>query len=615
MCCTVRGDLLGAFTAILAKMDSRRPLDAVLLETTGMADPLPIVRTILQTPTISSSFKLDGVVTLVDAKNIGPRLARAAAEGGDLKAGQVDEAFMQVCFADRIILNKVDLVAAADALEAWELVREINPDAPVLACSRGELHPSEITGFGAFDMSKMIASDPDFASREENAFSREDESHSHAHAHAHGEHCSTECGGGHEDAHSHHDHADGHGDACDERCAEDHESRHSAAVGSFSIVREGFEVDMLLFAQWMRQLATLDPELGLLYRSKALLAAAGSNDKVAFHAVSDVMEKGPTLKWGKGEPRGCKIVFIGKNLRRPWFEEGFDACLLPVKVAAASVDLSLTLKSLKPHLLGHILVYLLSVEVASVSMACQGLWGAVSGDASNELYVQQDCITLQASKPGLSYLHPHLALRSLASYLQAVKKSRVKLPKEGITFQSPTQVEAAGVTWLELAGVDDPVTKSFVVEFRWRPETLADFFATPGASVSSSMVRVEYEYTDEDIDEEVEDTLKFRLVIKPYKEDLPEPDAFELEQYRLYIQTVGGRSCSQVYLLSFGSIHPHFQTHIQVPDHRMPYFETDQTFHKYHPLFAAMRADGFLRFLIRVKPDGSGPLDTLCGCC
>ncbi|CAM9454153.1 unnamed protein product, partial [Ectocarpus sp. 12 AP-2014] len=87
MCCTVRGDLLGAFSSVLAKMEeakargeggggggSGRALDSVLVETTGMADPVPIVRTLLQTPAISNSFTLDGVVTLVDAKNILHRL-------------------------------------------------------------------------------------------------------------------------------------------------------------------------------------------------------------------------------------------------------------------------------------------------------------------------------------------------------------------------------------------------------------------------------------------------------------------------------------------------------------------------------------------------------------
>ncbi|CAM9536854.1 unnamed protein product, partial [Hapterophycus canaliculatus] len=123
MCCTVRGDLLGAFASVLDKMEEarakgegegdegRRPLDSVLVETTGMADPVPIVRTLLQTPAISNSFALDGVVTLVDAKNILPRLREGEEEeagGGGAAEGEeeIDEAFQQIMFSDRIVVNK-----------------------------------------------------------------------------------------------------------------------------------------------------------------------------------------------------------------------------------------------------------------------------------------------------------------------------------------------------------------------------------------------------------------------------------------------------------------------------------------------------------------------------
>ncbi len=324
MCCTVRGDLLGAFTSILDKMDPDRPLDSVLVETTGMADPVPIVRTFLQTPVISANFELDGVVSLVDAKNVGTRLAAAK----DVRQGEVDEAFQQVMFADRIILNKVDLVSAKDAVYTVSLIRGINPDAPIFPCSRGRLHPSHITGIEAFDMAKMIEMDSDLAPP---IHSKEGHHHEHHHHNHHG--------------HSHDQSCCDHQDCSDSTCGGNNESssRHSTAVNSFSLTREGRNVDLLFFSRWMRKLTTLnnsssnastgndDQESnGILYRSKAILSLEGCSMKLAFHAVSDIMEKSLVGPWKDGEARTCCIVFIGKRLNRPWFEAGFDSCLCPI---------------------------------------------------------------------------------------------------------------------------------------------------------------------------------------------------------------------------------------------------------------------------------------------
>ncbi|CAM9131277.1 unnamed protein product [Phaeothamnion confervicola] len=88
-----------------------------------------------------------------------------------------------------------------------------------------------------------------------------------------------------------------------------------------------------------------------------------------------------------------------------------------------------------------------------------------------------------------------------------------------------------------------------------------------------------------------------------------------LHQHRLAIQLVGGKGASQVYQLSFHSIDPTYQVHVPVPDHRMPVFTTREVFHQYHPLMAGLKLRPRLRFLIRVKPDGSGPLGDMCGCC
>ena len=88
-----------------------------------------------------------------------------------------------------------------------------------------------------------------------------------------------------------------------------------------------------------------------------------------------------------------------------------------------------------------------------------------------------------------------------------------------------------------------------------------------------------------------------------------------LQQHRLVLQLTGGKTSSQVYMLSFHTIDPTYQVHVAVPDHRMPLFESKELFHKWHPLMNGLQSNPTIRMLVRVKPDGSGPLGDMCGCC
>ncbi len=627
MCCTVRGDLLGAFTSVLDKMDPDRPLDSVLVETTGMADPVPIVRTFLQTPVISTNFELDGVVSLVDAKNVGSRLSAAK----DVRQGEIDEAFQQVMFADRIVLNKVDLVSAKEAVHVLSLVRGINPDAPVFPCSRGRLHPLQITGIQAFDMAKMIEMDSDLAPPIDSK-----EGHDNGHHHHHG------------------DNHDDHSCCDDQNCSHTPSFRHSTAVNSFSLTREGKNVNLLLFSRWMRKLATLNSvsnnvssdgndgdgtqeSNGILYRSKAILSVEGSSMKLAFHAVSDVMEKSLVGPWKNDEARTCRIVFIGKHLNRPWFEAGFDSCLSP-RVTAYLPPSSLlrtkpTLCALPPKPLGGVLTYLYSVEVAILGQACHFLASAIFGNNSDHLYAtlvnRYDRFGLQTIRPGGCYLHTLLPMSAVKAYITSAMNISVQPPPSSrVYLRTADEAEACGVTWLEVDELQDSVTRNYVVQFNWRRETLSNFFKEKGG-ITSQLTSIEYGFIDTDIDEYVEDTLKFRLLLYPVKSQ-PDPngdeaaegsgaasvvDPFAVDQYRVSIQTIGGRSCSQVYMASFHSVEPSFQIHVTIPDHRMPFVSSTQLVHWHHPLFTCMKKNFQLRFLVRIKPDGTGPLDNLCGCC
>lgn len=299
MCCTVRGDLLGAFDAIRQQMATGSPLDAVLVETTGMADPVPIVRTLRQTPDIAKYFQLDGTITLVDCKTILDRLGECDADE------QAQERHSQISFADKILLNKLDLVNDHEVAEVWSRIRSYNETAPIVPSVKGIVPALELTNIGAYDLEKIEAEE------------RADTGHGHSHGHGH-----EECHEDHGEGHGHgHGHEGGGAPASPSHCHGHSHSQHNPQIGSFSIVRAKMEVEPLAFARWIRVIATLPKEKGRLYRSKGVLAASGRRRKLIFHAVADVTETSEGPEWGANEEKVCKMVFIGKALARQEIEE------------------------------------------------------------------------------------------------------------------------------------------------------------------------------------------------------------------------------------------------------------------------------------------------------
>merc|ERR1719161_856369 len=110
MCCTIRGDLEAGLQEILDEVNKGKTIDAIMIETTGMADPVPIVRTFMNSPALTAELRLDGVVCVADAKNLPKRL------DDQVEDGKVNEAYQQVAFSDKILLNKIDLVSTDDAI-------------------------------------------------------------------------------------------------------------------------------------------------------------------------------------------------------------------------------------------------------------------------------------------------------------------------------------------------------------------------------------------------------------------------------------------------------------------------------------------------------------------
>merc|ERR1719498_1631437 len=133
MCCTVRGDLLQGLRQILDEVKKGSGIDAIMIETTGMADPVPIVRTFMASPELTAELRLDGVVCVADAKNLPGRL------DDKVEDGKVNEAYQQVAFADKVLLNKLDLVTTEEAITTKDMIRNINKFAKVVPSVKGRI--------------------------------------------------------------------------------------------------------------------------------------------------------------------------------------------------------------------------------------------------------------------------------------------------------------------------------------------------------------------------------------------------------------------------------------------------------------------------------------------
>ena len=657
MCCSVRGDILGAFSAIAERVQKGSPLDCVLIETTGMADPVPIVRTISQTPAIATDFVMNGVVSLA--------AARGAIDMLQLDTEGRGEAQRQISFADRIVLSKIDLVNADTAAALWTQLRVMNPHARITSCVKGRLHPQELGGFHSFELDNTALHD-----YEHDRHRKSDDEHGHGHGHEgeHNPHDHHHDHHGHHDQHHahhhdhHHDHHHEDGEHCDHPSHE-HEHSHASDVGTFSIVRKGMEVCPIEFARWTRRVAMPeDPETrGSLYRCKAVLASTGASHKLIFHAVADVMERSDGDCWAPDETRSCRIVFIGKNLDRKWFEESFEALLhpipaplLPAAVAtaaaiAASSNISplQTLLRQAPAAFYRVVALCSSPEAARIGATCRELHDALyaptafaalraAGGGANARGIHPQPVAGRAAR---LYLHTLVPLTVAGAYARAAAAAKVEVVTyPGLMFLTRAEVESAGMTWLELAELAQPEESAFVIDFKWRAATLDTFFDSAAASTKSALAKVEYEAQPGEWD-----ALKFRAMLWPVKAaDVGEEGGGEqkqvreqeregcgeakekerqpaaaaaLQQHRLVMQIVGGKSASQVYSLSFHSIDPCFQAHVPVPDHRNPVVESTEIFNKFHPLFSTLRSTNRLRMLCRVMPDGSGLLGDMCGCC
>lgn len=306
LCCTVRGELVDTLADLIDRVQTGRikALKRVIIETTGLADPAPVLQSIMGHPVLMQAFRLDGVLATVDAVN------------GMATLDNHEEAVKQAAMADRIIVTKADLPEAQAGLKALEArLRQLNPGADILAAG------DERTGYAALFECGLYNPETKTADVRHwlRAEAYEDEHHGHGHSHDHGYHH-----GGHE---HHHDHGHGHHHAHDQDAhhGHHHHHHHDDAIRSFSL-RHTEPVPLAAFEMFIDLLRSTHGEK--LLRVKGIVQIAEDPDRpVVIHGVQKIFHPPVRMtKWPQDE-RETLLVMIVKDLPESYVRELFDAFL------------------------------------------------------------------------------------------------------------------------------------------------------------------------------------------------------------------------------------------------------------------------------------------------
>lgn len=280
ICCTIREDLRSTLADLAAKRrKGELQFDRVVIETTGLADPGPVAQTFFMDDEIAESYLLDSILTLVDAKHAPHQL--------DTR----QEARRQVGFADQIFISKTDLVEP-DAVEALaHRIKHMNPRAPQRRVHFGEVPIAEVFDLRGFNLNAKLEIDPDFLKEDDH-----DHHHHHDHDHEHGEHCD----------HPHHHH-------------------HDDDVKSF-VFRSDRPFHPAKLEDFLGAIVQIYGPRMLRY--KGVLHMQGTDRKVIFQGVHQLMGSDLGPQWAEGEPRTSKMVFIGLDLPQDIFRQGLEQCLV-----------------------------------------------------------------------------------------------------------------------------------------------------------------------------------------------------------------------------------------------------------------------------------------------
>ncbi|MBU6464705.1 MAG: GTP-binding protein [Bradyrhizobium sp.] len=276
VCCTVRGDLVRILEGLMRR---KGRFDAIIVETTGLADPAPVAQTFFVDEDVQKNARLDAVVTVADAKWLSDRLKDAP------------EAKNQIAFADVIVLNKTDLVSKPELTEVEGRIRAINPYAKLHSTERCQVALSDVLERGAFDLDRILEIEPEFL---EAGDDHDDHDHDHGHHH------------------DHHDH--------------DHGLKHYHDEDMQSLsLRTSKPLDAAKFMPWLQDLIATEGQK--ILRSKGILAFNGDDDRYVFQGVHMMLEGDHQRKWKEGEPRESRLVFIGRELPEQTIRDGFENCI------------------------------------------------------------------------------------------------------------------------------------------------------------------------------------------------------------------------------------------------------------------------------------------------
>ncbi len=284
VCCTVRGDLIRVVEGLM-----RRPgrFDGIIVETTGLADPVPVAQTFFMDDDVRAKTELDAVVALVDAKHLPLRLKDSR------------EAEDQIAFADVVIINKTDLVTPEELALIEDIVRAINPAARVYKTSRSGVDLARVLDQGAFNLERALENDPHFLE------------------HGHDDHvCGPDCDHHDHDHHHHHDH--------------DHDHHHHGQMSAIhdvtvqSVSLRGGEMNPERFFPWIQKITqTQGPNI---LRLKGIIAFKDDAERYVVQGVHMIIEGDHQRPWKDGEKHETRLVFIGRDLDRAKLEESFKAC-------------------------------------------------------------------------------------------------------------------------------------------------------------------------------------------------------------------------------------------------------------------------------------------------
>ena len=275
ICCTVRGDLIRTLHGLLGKAGGGGKFDAIIIETTGLADPGPVLQTFFVDPFLAARTFVDSVTTLVDAKHVLLRLEDSR------------EAVAQIAFADQIVVNKSELVGEDELRAIAARLNQLNPLASVHLARRADVALERILGRGAFDLARMAALDL-----------------APADDHVHDEHC-------------------GHRHQTAAQPAEARRPRHDESIVSVSL-RAMKPLDGPRFDAWISELvATRGADI---LRAKGIIDVAGEVRRLVVQSVHMLLEGDYQRPWQALERRSSRLVLIGRHLDQAALQADFDAC-------------------------------------------------------------------------------------------------------------------------------------------------------------------------------------------------------------------------------------------------------------------------------------------------